>query len=81
MTFTHFLNVLNALQRLARYTNVGEEAASDMAEDFSVLRRAKISRGDLAALQVRSEASSRMLPRAPRALEKGSTHTMRPLKK
>ena len=61
MTFTHFLNVLNALQRLARYTNVGEEAATDRADDFSVLRRAKVGRNELVALQMRSEAAFRAL--------------------
>eukprot|EP00435_Cladocopium_sp_Y103_P060631 s313_g22.t1 len=56
MVFTHLLNVLNALQRLSRYVGLPEEAADDMPNDFSVLKRAKIRRGELVPLQMRAEA-------------------------
>ncbi|CAK9013622.1 unnamed protein product [Durusdinium trenchii] len=55
LSFTHFLNVLNALQRLAKYTQVPEEAASDNPMDFSVLKRSKIRRDELVPLQMRAE--------------------------
>lgn len=58
MIFTHLLNVLNALQRLSRYVGLPEEAAEDMPNDFSVLKRAKIRRGELVPLQMRAEAKS-----------------------
>eukprot|EP00439_Symbiodinium_sp_Y106_P022172 s522_g2.t1 len=53
MTFTHLLNVLNALQRLMKYVSLPAEAAYDMPTDYTVRRHVKVDRDLAMRLQMK----------------------------
>ncbi|CAE7384482.1 unnamed protein product [Symbiodinium natans] len=53
MTFTFFLNVLNALQRLMKYVVVPREAAYDMPTDYSVRKQVRVDRAEIVRLQMK----------------------------
>jgi len=52
LMFTNFLNVLNSLQRLAKYLTIPQEGEVDMPGDPVVRLRAWVEAGELAELEV-----------------------------